>query len=161
MNFISENLVLIVIVAILIFLVIKFLKGVAKVIIAIILFLTIGVSCYNLFITHKSFSYELNRYKTDFTYISEMKDITVETKDDVEKIKQGQNAKENINNIVALRNKANKLNHSSDIDFIHKRYIEAMDSIILATKGYSTAKNTTQQIDNASKSLEISLKDIF
>lgn len=161
MNFISENLILIIIGVVLFYVVFKFLKGVIKLIIAIILALTVGVSCYNLLITHKSLSYEINRYKTDFSYISQMKDITVETKADVDKIKQGQNVKENINNIVVLRDKANKLDHSSDIDFIHKKYIGAMDDIILATKGYSTAKNATQEMDKASKSLEISLKDIF
>lgn len=159
-----ENLIWVVIVIVLLYVTIKFIKGLLKSIITIILVLTLGLSAYNIFVAQKPVSYEIDRYKTDFAYVKEIKSISSEAKSATEDIKEGKNIKENTEKIVQLRNRAEKTKHSEEIQIVHSNYMKAMDTVVLSAKGYSTAKDAKEQaekLNDAAKELNISLNDII
>ncbi|MBK1810871.1 hypothetical protein JHL18_09505 [Clostridium sp. YIM B02505] len=159
----TDNIILLLITLVLLYLVFKFIKGIIKTIITIILILTLGVSAYNIFIAKKSVSDEIDRYKIDYAYFNDVKDISSQAKQTVDDIENNKNVNQNINKLSELRNKAQVLNHSSDLDALHNRYINTFDGIILGCKGYSTAKQVgeqTKKIDELKKDLDVSIKDI-
>jgi hypothetical protein len=159
----TDNIILLVVAVILLYLVFRFIKGIIKTIITIILILTLGVSAYNIFITKKSVSDEINRYKIDYAYFNDVKSISSEAKQTVNDIENNKNIDQNINKLSELRNKAQVLNHSSDLDAFHSKYINTFDGIILGCKGYDTAKQVgeqTKKIDELKKNLDMSLRDI-
>lgn len=159
-----DNIALVIIAAVLLYITVKFIKGLVKGIITIILILTLGVSAYNIFVTQKPISYEINRYKTDYSYFKEISSISSEAVEAIDQIKEGKNIKENTNRLVQLRIKAENTKHSEEIDVIHENYIRAMDTAIISAKGYETAKNAKEQLDklnDAAKALDIDLKDIL
>ena len=158
-----DNIILLLVVLILLYLVFKFIKGIIKTIITIILILTLGVSAYNIFIAKKSVADEVNRYKIDYAYFNNVKDISSEAKQIVDDIENNKNINQNINKLSELREKAQVLNHSTDLDAFHSKYISTFDGIILGCKGYSTAKQVdeqTKKIDELKKNLNMSIKDI-
>lgn len=164
MAFNIENLMWVGIAIILLYITLKFIKGLIKFIITIILVLTLGLSAYNIFVTQKPVSYEIERYKTDFAYFNEIKSISSEAESVTEDIKDGNNIKENIEKLVQLRSKAEKTKHSEEINIVHNNYMKAMDTAVLCAKGYSTTKDAKAQaekLNDASKALNISLKDII
>lgn len=157
------NMILLLVALILLYLVFKFIKGIIKTIITIILILTLGVSAYNIFIAKKSVADEVNRYKIDYAYFNNVKDISSEAKQIVDDIENNKNINQNINKLSELREKAQALNHSTDLDAFHNKYISTFDGIILGCKGYSTAKQVdeqTKKIDELKKNLNMSIKDI-
>lgn len=163
-GFTMDNILLLLVGLGLLMLVIKFLKGIFKAIIAIVLILTVGVSAYNIFIAKKPISYEINRYKTDFVYAKELKSISSEAYKAVDEIKENKAVNENINILMALREKANLLDHSEEANFIHDRYMNSLDGVILAAKGYVTAKGAEEQInklEGLTKELNIRFIDVI
>lgn len=159
-----ENIVLLIAAIILIYIAVKFIKGIIKFIILVILILTLGVSAYNILVTKKPISYEVNRYKTDYVYFKDLTTISKESIELINQIKEGKNVKENTDRLVQLRNEAENLEHSSEINIINDRYLNALDTAIVVGKGYETANNVkeqTQKLDEVTKSLDLSLKDIL
>ncbi|MEG2916624.1 MAG: hypothetical protein RR891_08420 [Clostridium sp.] len=163
-GFTTDNIVLLLVGVGLLILVIKVLKGVFKTIIAIILLLTVGISCYNIFIAKKSITYEMSRYKTDFAYTMDVKDISRDAYKIVDDMKKDEITEEGINKLVDLKNQAEGLKHSDEINFIHKKYISSMDGVILACKGYSMGKLAGEQVDkldDLSRGMDIKLLDVL
>lgn len=159
-----ENILLLIIALILLYVAIRFIKGLIKFIILIILILTVGVSAYNILITKKSISYEVNRYKIDYKYFKDISVISKESVELINEIKEGKDIKENTDRLVELKNEAEKLNHSSEINVISNRYLNALDTAIVVGKGYETTNDIKEQarkLDNVTESLDLSLKDIF
>ncbi|GFP78241.1 hypothetical protein [Clostridium fungisolvens] len=159
----TDNIILLLVALILLYLVFKFIKGIIKTIITIILILTLGVSAYNILIAKKSVGDEINRYKIDYAYFNDVRDISSEAKQTVDDIENNKNIVQNINKLSELRNKAQALKHSSDLDAFHSKYINTFDGIIIGCKGYSTAKQVdeqTKKIDELKKDLNMSIKDI-
>ena len=159
-----ENILLLVAALVLLYVAIKFIKGVIKFIVLIILILTLGVSGYNIIVTKKPISYEINRYKTDFGYFKGISGISKEALELISEIKEGKNIKENTDRLANLKNEAEKLNHSSEINGIGDRYLNTLDTAIVVGKGYETASDVKEQakkFDEVTKSLDISLKDIL
>jgi hypothetical protein len=164
MGFSIDNIALVIIAVVLLYITVKFIKGLVKGIITMILILTLGVSAYNIFITQKPISYEIDRYKTDYSYFKEISSISSDAVKAIDEIKEGKNIKENINKLVQLRTKAEKIKHSEEIDVIHENYMRTMDTAIISAKGYENAKNAKEQLDklnDAAKALDIDLKDIL
>lgn len=163
-GFTMDNILLLLVCVGLLMVVMKFLKGVAKAIIAIVLVFTVGVSAYNIFIAKKPLSYEVDRYKIDFQYVKEIKNISSEASEVIDEIKKDKDVNSNIDKLVQLRNKADTINHSEEANFIHKRYMNSFDGIIIAYKGYATAKLADEQIkkiDNLTKDLNIGFMDVL
>ncbi len=163
-GFTMDNILLLLVGVGLLMLAIKFLKGIFKAIIAIILILTVGISAYNIFIAKKPISYEINRYKTDFAYTKEVKNISSEAYKAIDEIKENKAVDENINKLMALRERANLLEHSEEANFIHNRYMNSLDGIILASKGYVTAKGAEEQfnkLEGLTKELNIGFMDLI
>ncbi|WP_160680335.1 hypothetical protein [Clostridium sp. C8-1-8] len=159
----ADNIILLLVAVVLLYLVFKFIKGVIKTIIVIILILTLGVSAYNIFIAKKSVADEVNRYKTDYSYFNNVKDISSEAKQAINDIEANKNIDQNINKLSELKTKASTLNHSSELNGFHERYINTFDGIILGCKGYSTAKQAGEEgkkLNDLAKNLDMSLKDI-
>lgn len=124
-----ENIILVIVAIILVYIAVKFIKGIIKFIILVILILTLGVSAYNILITKKSISYEINRYKVDYGYFKNITSISKES-----------------------------------INLVNDRYLNALDTAIIVGKGYETANNVkeqTKKLDEVTKSLDLSLKDIL
>lgn len=159
-----DNIILLIIALGLLILAIKFVKGIIKTIISLVLILTLGVSAYNIFIAKKSISYEMERYKTDFTYVKEMKSITAEASKAIEDIKENKNVSENVNKLIELRAKASGIKHSEEANFIHKRYMNGFDAVVAGTKGYELAKGAEDQVaklEELTKDINISFMDVF
>ena len=164
MGFSIDNIALVIIAVVLLYITVKFITGLIKGIITIVLILTLGVSAYNIFITQKPISYEIDRYKTDYSYFKEISSISSDAVTAINEIKEGKNVKENANKLVQLRTKAENTKHSEEINLIHDNYIRAMDTAIISAKGYETAKNAKEQVnklDDAAKALDVNLKDIL
>ncbi|ERK29686.1 hypothetical protein [Clostridium intestinale] len=159
-----ENIILVIVAIILLYIAVKFIKGIIKFIILVILILTLGVSAYNILITKKSISYEINRYKIDYGYFKNITSISKESINLVNDIKEGRNVKENTDRLVEIKSEVGKLEHSSEINLINDRYLNALDTAIIVGKGYETANNVkeqTKKLDEVTKSLDLSLKDIL
>lgn len=164
MGFSIDNIMLVIVAIVLLYITVKFIKGLVKGIITIVLILTLGVSAYNIFIAQKPISYEIDRYKTDYSYFKEISSISSDAVKAIDEIKEGKNIKENTNKLIELRNKAEKTKHSEEINVVHNNYIRAMDTAIVSAKGYETAKDAKAQIDkldDAAKALDVNLKDIL
>ncbi|MDD7792893.1 hypothetical protein [Clostridium sp. 'White wine YQ'] len=160
----ADNIIIALVAIVFLFLAIKFIRGVIKGIIVVLLILTLGVSAYNIFITKKSIGYEVNRYKTDYLYFKSISSISSHAIENIDAIKEGKNIKENTDELIILKNHAETLEHSSEINGIHNNYIRGLDTVIVAAKGYKTANEAKEQADKlqeASNSLNISLKDIL
>jgi hypothetical protein len=163
-GFTTDNIVVILVAIFLLYLVFKFVKGIIKTVIALVLIFTLGFSAYNIFIAKKSIAYEVERYKTDFTYVKEMKNITTEASKAIDEIKENKNISENVSKLMALREEANGLNHSEETTFIHKRYMNGFDAIVAGTKGYELAKGAEEQVaklEELSKGIDVSFMDVF
>lgn len=163
-GFTLDNITILVVAILLLLLVIKFIKGVLKTVITLILVLTLGVTAYNIFIQKKSISYELNRYKTDYKYVVEMKNISVEAKRVIDEIKENRNVNENVKKLVDLKKRANEVKHSEEATFFHDRYINGFDTVIAASQGYALAQDVKEQgqkLNDLSKELDIELTQVF
>jgi len=159
-----DNIIIFIVVIGLLMLVVKFLKGLIKGIIALILILTLGVTSYNIFIAKKSVQYEVERYKTDYKYAVEMKNISSEASKAINEIKENKNVNVNVAKLVELKEKAKGVKHSEEANFIHNRYMNAFDTVITASKGYSMAKEAEKQaakLEELSKGLDISFLDLL
>jgi hypothetical protein len=163
-GFTSDNIIVMVVAIILLLLVLKFIKGILKTVITLILVLTLGVTAYNIFIQKKSIGYELNRYKTDYKYVVEMKDISVEAKKSIDEIKENKNVNENVKKLVDLKKRANEVKHSEEATFFHDRYMNGFDTIIVASQGYALAKDVKEQgqkLNELSKALDVKFGQVF
>lgn len=159
-----DNIIILLVAIGLLLLVVKFLKGLIKGIITLILILTLGVTAYNIFIAKKSIQYEVERYKTDYKYAIEMKNISSEASKAISEIKENKNVNENVAKLVELKEKARVTKHSEEASFIHNRYINAFDTVITASKGYSLAKEAEKQaakLEELSKGLNVSFLDLL
>ncbi|WP_291574989.1 hypothetical protein [Clostridium sp. UBA4548] len=163
-GFTLDNIIMVLVALGLLILVIKFIKGVIRTVISLILILTLGVSGYNIFIAKKPVSYEIQRYKTDFAYVKEMKNLTTEASKAIDEIKENKNVNENVNKLMDLREKANGINHSEEASFIHKKYMNGFDAVITGVKGYEVAKGAEAQVaklEELSKEINISFMDVI
>lgn len=155
-----DNIVILIIGIVLLYVVIKLIKGLIKFLIIMILLLTVGVSAYNIFISKKSFSYEVNRYKVDFQYFKDVNGISKEAVDRVEEIKEGKDVDENITKLIELRDEAKGLNHSEEINGVSSKYINALDTAILVGNGYK-AKENVEKLDSVIRTLNPNLKEFI
>ncbi len=163
-GFTGDNIFMLLIGVGLLILAIKFLKGLLKTIIAILLIITVGFSCYNIFVAKKSISYEINRYKTDFAYAMEIKNISNEASKVINSIKKNIAMEEGIDQLVDLRNKANQIPHSEEAHFFHDKYIAGFDSIILACKGYTLGEMAEEQVsdlEELTKGINFKIMDVL
>lgn len=164
MGFSIDNIVILFIVLVFLYLTIKFIKGFIKLVIGILLIFTLGVSAYNIFIAKKPISYEVNRYKTDYVYFNNIKSMSSEASVAINEIKENKNVQQNINKLTEIRNNTEDLNHSEEINGFHHKYIASLDSAISVCKRYSTAKEVeekVQKLDEISRELDIKLKDVL
>lgn len=164
MGFSIDNLVILFIVLVFLYLTIKFIKGFIKLIISILLIFTLGVSAYNIFIAKKPISYEINRYKTDYIYFNNIKSMSSEASVAINEIKENKNVQQNINKLIEIRNNTEDLKHSEEINGFHHKYIASLDNTISVCKGYSTAKKVeekVQKLDELSRELDVKLKDVL
>ncbi|MEG1256568.1 hypothetical protein [Clostridium sp.] len=163
-GFTTDNIVLLLVAIVLLILVIKVFKGVLKTIIAIILLLTVGVSCYNIFVAKKSITYEINRYKTDFAYTMDIKDISAEAYKIIDDMKEDTITEEGIDKLVHLKNQAEALEHSEEANFIHNKYISSLDGVILACRGYALgeiAQGQVSKLEDLTDDININLLDVL
>ena len=159
-----ENIILLLLALVLLYITFKFIKGIIKLLLAVILILTLGVSLYNIFIAQKPISYEINRYKTDFAYLQEAGRINKETYEILKVVKDDKGTEENIKSLELLYEKAENLDHSNEISFIHNQYIKNFQKVIASAKGYITAQGAKEYLNDlseGSKSLKINIIDIL
>lgn len=163
-GFSTDNIILLIVGLIFLYFVVKFVKGIIKTIITIILIFTLGISSYNIFIAKKSISYEINRYKIDYAYFKDLKDISTEVSKIVEEIKEGRNTTENLSKLTELKKQVQSLKHSDETNFIQDRYMSSLDGVILGCRAYTTAKETEKQVgklNELTKGLDVDFKDIL
>lgn len=163
-GFTVDNITMLIVAIGLLLLAIKFVKGIIKTIISLVLIVTLGVSAYNILIAKKPITYEVERYKTDYAYVKEMKSITSEASKAIDEIKENKNVSENVNKLISLREEANGIKHSEEANFIHGRYMNGFDAVIAGTKGYEIAKGAEEQVaklEELSKELNVSFIDVF
>lgn len=163
-GFTMDNVIILLVALGLLILAIKFVKGIIKTIISLVLILTLGVSAYNIFIAKKPITYEINRYKTDFAYVKEMKNLTSEASKAIEEIKENKSVNENVSKLMEIKEKAEKVEHSEEATFIHNKYMNGFEAVIAGAKGYEAAKGAQAQVaklDQLSKELNVSFMDVI
>ncbi|MEW8957441.1 hypothetical protein, partial [Clostridium sp.] len=157
----GENIILIIVLLILLFIVIKFIKGLIKFVLIVFLILTVGFSTYNLLVVKKPISYEINRYKTEYSYYRDISKISGDVINLVNNIKEGKNTKESIEKLQEERNKVALLNHSDESKFIHDKYIGALDTIIFISRSSESYEETKDKLDKGLEELNIGLSDLI
>ena len=157
----GENIILIIILLLLLYIVVKFIKGLIKFILVVFLIFTVGFSAYNLLIVKKPLSYEINRYKVEYSYYKEISKTTGKVFNLVNNIKEDKNTKESIEELKKERNKVALLDHSNESEIIHNKYLGALDSIISISKNSNTYGEAKDKLDKGLKELNISLKDLI
>lgn len=163
-GFTMDNVIILLVALGLLILAIKFVKGIIKTIISLVLILTLGVSAYNIFIAKKPITYEINRYKTDFAYVKAMKNLTSEASKAIEEIKENKSVNENVSKLMEIKEKAEKVEHSGEATFIHNKYMNGFEAVIAGAKGYEAAKGAQAQVaklDQLSKELNVSFMDVI
>ncbi|MEQ8198524.1 MAG: hypothetical protein ABRQ27_11030 [Clostridiaceae bacterium] len=159
-----ENIILIFVIMVLVYVAVQFAKGLIRGVILFVLVFVLGFSVYDIVFLKKPVSYEINRYKIDIAYFREVSSISSQAIADVNEIKSGNNMDANIDDLALLRNEAQELPHSEEINIISNNYLSAMDKVITAANAFKVAKGAEEQaasLESASKSLSISLKDII
>lgn len=159
-----ENLVILFAAVFILYLAFKFLKGILKLIITVILIFTVGISLYNIFIVQKPLSYEIDRYKTDLAYFKSMSSINKEAFNALKEIKENKNIPENADKLKELEKRAEGLNHSRESSFIHNGYIVNFKKLTAAAEAYKTAgasKEYLEELSAMSDDINIKLKDIL
>ncbi|WP_426348141.1 hypothetical protein ACPWSR_10235 [Alloiococcus sp. CFN-8] len=160
----SENIIIILVIIFLFYLAIKFIKGILKLIILIILFFTLGLSLYNVFILKKPISYEVNRYKVDFVYFKEAAELNKEAGKAINSIKKEESIEEQILILEELYSKAASLEHSEEIKPIHNTYLKNLQRIISTARLYYNSqgsKEALQELTDNYDSLTLRFKDIL
>lgn len=155
-GFTLDNLVLLVIAIGLIWVCVKFITGVLKTVITVILVLTIGVSAYNIFIARKPLSHEVDRYKTDFVYLRQVKDINKQASDAMSEIKDNKNRDSNLKKLDSLLAQAEGLKHSDESKLIHDTYISNFKKVVTGARAYEAANDAKDKLDDL-KELEKNL----
>lgn len=159
-----ENIIILIIAIAVLYLALKFLKGVIRFILSIVLIFTLGISLYNIFIAQKPLSYEINRYKTDIAYFKDLGNINKKAYEAIKDIKSNKDIAGNVKSLDSLEKEAEKLNHSEESNIIHQQYISNFKKVVLAAKGYEAANGAKEHLDNLnelSSSMDISLKEIL
>ena len=159
-----ENIVIILVIIFLFYLAIKFIKGILKLVILIILFFTLGLSLYNIFIVKRPISYEINRYKMDFVYFKEASKLNKEVGRAINSIKEEEAVDKQIAALEDIYKRAELLDHSEEINIIHSTYIDNLQRIISSAKLYNTSKNSKEYLEEITDkydSLPLSIKDII
>lgn len=159
-----QNIIIIVVAIFFLWIVLKFVKGVLKAIIALVLIFTVGISVYNIFFVGKSMSYELNRYKTDISYFTKVTSINKDAYSALQEIKEKKNVEENTKKLVKLEKDAEVLPHSEESKIIHDKYISNFRIISNAAQVCNAAneyKDKINNLGNKDKTLDISLMDLL
>lgn len=147
------NIALLIIAIIILYSVVKFLKGLIRGVLTLVIVFTLGISLYNIFIAQKPLSYEINRYKTDITYFKNMNNVNKEAYDCIKNIKENKDIPNNVKRLEAVEKDAEALNHSEETNLIHDKYIANFKNIVSAAKAYETANNAKEKL-NELKDLE-------
>ena len=159
-----ENIVVILVIIFLFYLAIKFIKGILKLIILIVLFFTLGLSLYNVFVVKKPISYEVNRYKVDFEYFREASKLSKEAGKVISSIKEEGASDDKLLILVNIHKEAESLEHSEEISFVHKTYLNNLQRIISAAELYHNSqgsKEALQELTDNYDSLTLRFKDIL
>lgn len=160
-GFSTENIILLLLAIVFIYVVIKFIKGVVKLILTIILVFTLGYSLYNIFVVQKPISYEIDRYKLEYKYYKEIGKLSPEVFNTIGDIKEGKNLENNIKKLQEERNTIAKLHHTEESKPIHDRYVGALDGIITASKTAKNVSDMNSNIQQYESKLDINLKDLI
>ena len=159
-----ENIVVILAVIFLFYLAIKFIKGILKLIVIIVLFFTLGLTLYNVFIVKKPISYEINRYKVDFVYFKEVVKLNKEAERAISSIKKEESVEEQIVILENIYKEAEELEHSEEVNVIHNTYKDNLQRIISAAKLYSKSQGSKEYLEDIADkydSLTLSINDIL
>lgn len=160
-GFSTENIILLLLAVIFIYVVIKFIKGVVKFILTIFLVFTLGYSLYNIFVVQKPISYEVDRYKLEYKYYKEVGKLSPEIFNTISDIKAGKNLDSNIKKLQEERNTVAKLQHTEESTPIHNRYVGALDGILTVSKTAKNASDINANIQQYESKLDINLKDLI
>lgn len=160
----SENIIILLIAMVILYFAFKFLKGVLRFVISLILIFTLGISLYNIFIAQKPLSYEVNRYKVDIAYFKEMGSINKEVYEVIKEIKADKDIPKNVENLQKLEKQAEALKHSEESNIIHNQYISNLKKLVLASQAYKSANGSKEYLDNLNQmadKINISLKEVL
>ena len=160
-GFSTENIILLLLAIVFIYVVIKFIKGLVKFILTIVLVFTLGYSLYNIFVVQKPISYEIDRYKLEYKYYKEVGNLSPEIFNTISDIKDGKNLDSNIKKLQEERNTVAKLQHTEESKPIHDRYVGALDGIITVSKTAKSASDINANIQQYESKLDINLKDLI